>query len=369
MTHATAEPNTEPTVEVVNETTDVVVAPESLCPHCEAPGFGEDVQWCLKCGFYPRMGFFVEVDPQEAAAGHKELAPWDPRRVALWVWVLVAGLVAITAMSITVRFMFPVGTLARPVWAISQWVLGGIIFAGAHLLAYLDAISDDSSLTLMDFLMRPLKSWSHTFHQLPATARRVCIGGWALTAAVMGPTVIGGIPYHMLWELGPEEQVGPNLVHAITAAAADVEGEEKPLQEAVQDFAGRPEDANPDEPELDKFAPENLPKRKHKIDCLIIGYKPEGPDSFSALVLAAAIDNKLQVIGSVSNEFIPPDVRNEMFAKLKLAKRDRPFIPTTIDAVWVEPKLTCRVGYNGMGASHRITEPVFQKQLGDVDVK
>ncbi|MBX7166410.1 MAG: hypothetical protein K1X74_08665 [Pirellulales bacterium] len=346
---------------------------ENLCPHCSAPGLGEQAEWCLKCGWFPKFNFCIEVDPQEAPV-QASTNPWDPRRVPLWVWTLLAGLVVVTAVSIGARFLFPLGSWSRAYWAIGQWVIGSLAFGVVHLVAFLTAIAEDSDLKLLDIALRPFKVWKQTFVELPVTSRRVCIGVWSLCLAIMGPAVVGGIPYHLIWELGPEEEAAPNLIHAVVDLTDNANDEDMNMEEAMEKMTGKnADDENQDnsgdlEEPVDPYAPENLPKRRHKLDCLVVGYKPQGSSGFSSLVLAAVVKEKLQVVGTVSNQYIAPKVREAIFAELHALECAQPLVPTTIDAVWVKPKLACRVGHNGFGASNRISETVFQKRLSDVDL-
>lgn len=340
---------------------------EDACPTCGKPGLGKKEEWCTGCGFYPRLGIQIEVDPDpEDNPPAPETAMDIVKQTPVWAYALLGGLVVLLAISIAVRLTIPPSNIARPLWAIGQFLLGMLIFSVVHVIAYVYAIVEDSSYSVADIILRPLKIWGPTINSLPATSRRVCMGVWSFTAAVMALTVVGGIPYHLLWEMGPEEQAKVNLVQAVSEHAQTVEGDADNLEDAIEDFTGKAGDL--EEQELEEEDPYEAPPRARHMDCLVLGYASDGEGGFSSLALAGVRKGKLQFVGSVKNEFIAPEIRDEMIATMESIQQAKPFVKAKSSRyTWVSPKLVCRIGYNAWNTSGRVMDAVFEKQLSDLE--
>ncbi len=335
---------------------------EDACPECGKPGIGTKEEWCTGCGFYPRLGIKIEVDPDPEETQHTPETALD----VLKVLVLLGGLLAIVLVSVAVRLLIPVNNIARPIWAISQYLLGTIVFLMVHIIAYLYAIAEDSTISIPDIFLRPLKIWGPTFGSLPGTSRRVCLGVWGWTASVLALSVVGGIPYHLLWEMGPEEQAKVNLLQAVTEQARSVEGDAESLEDAIEDFTG--EAGDDEDEESEEAVSYEAPSRDRRIDCLIIGYESDNQGSFLSLALGAMRKGKLRYVGSVSNKYIAPEIRAEMMETMRQNEQATPFIKSKSSKfTWLAPKLTCRVGFNAWNTSGRLKNVVFQKQLGNLD--
>lgn len=340
---------------------------EDACPTCGKTGLGKKEEWCTGCGFYPRLGIQIEVDPDpEDHPPAPETAMDIVKQTPTWAYVLLGGLLVLLGISIAVRLTIPVSNIARPMWAIGQFLLGIMVFFVVHIIAYLYAIVEDSSYSVADIILRPLKVWGPTLHSLPETSRRVCMGVWSFTAAIMALTVVGGIPYHLLWEIGPEEQAKVNLVQAISEHAQSVEGDADSLEDAIEDFTGKAGDL--EEGELEEVDPYEAPPRARHLDCLIIGFEPDGDGGFRSLALGAVRKGKLRFVGSVKNEFIAPEIRDEMMATMEGILQPKPFVKVNSSRyTWVAPKLVCRIGYNAWNTSGRVMDAVFEKQLSNLE--
>lgn len=338
---------------------------EDACPECGKPGLGTKEEWCTRCGFYPRLGIKIEVDPDpEETPPAPETALDILKQIPAWMPVMLGGLLALLGMSIAVRLLIPVDNIARPLWAIGQCLIGLMVFMVMHVISYLYAIVEDSSFTVGDIILRPLKVWGPTFNSLPTTSRRLCLGVWGFAASIMALTVVGGIPYHLLWEMGPEQQAKMNLVQAISEQAQNVEGDADNLEDAIEDFTGKAGDLEEEEVEVDPFEP---PPRARRIDCLIIGFESDGEGSFSSLALAAVRKGKLQFVGAVSNEYIALEVRDLMMDEMVLHEVPKPFVKVKSSRyTWLAPKLMCQVGYNAWNTSGRMKDVVFEKRLSDL---
>jgi len=359
------EPDVERSLDAEYESAADAIA-EDTCPECGKPGLGKKEEWCTGCGFYPRLGIQIEVDPDpEEVTPSPETAIDVLKQTPMWVPVLIGGLLVLTLMSVAVRLLVPVDNMARPIWAISQYLLGTLLFVVVHIIAYLYAIIEDSTLSIADIFLRPFKVWGPTFNALPGTSRRVCLGAWGWAASALALSVVGGIPYHLLWEMGPEEQAKVNLVQAIVEQARSAEGDAGSLEEAIEDFTGEAGDL--EEEETEEVDPYEAPARDRHIDCLIVGYEPDGQGSFLSLALGAVRKGKLRYVGAVSNQYIAPDIRVEMMETMRQNEQDSPFIKArSTKFTWLAPKLACRIGFNAWNTSGRLKDVVFQKRLGDL---
>ncbi len=342
------------------------------CPECGHPGISKGPGWCAACGFYPALNLHIDVEQEQQEEAEPEPQKVDPlemlRQIPPWVPILLAGAVVLTIVSVAARMTIPVTSMSRPIWALSQFAIGFVLFVIAHFAAYLYAIVEDSSFTVLDILLRPLKVWGPTIHGLPETSKRVYMGSWGVLAAVLGLFVVDGIPYHKLWELGPEEQAKPNLVHAVTDMARAGEDSDMSMEEAIEAFAGQAGTDDLTPPPLDDYDPYEPPSRPRHIDCLIVGYEPHELDGFTALALAGVHKGALRYIGTVSNEYINPEMRAELLAQMELLVRDRPFVLAREEGFrWLAPKLTCRIGYDHWDEDDRLESSVFEKRLANIE--
>lgn len=340
---------------------------EDACPECGKPGLGKKEEWCTRCGFYPRLGIKIEVDPDpEEAPPKPETAIDILKQTPAWMPVMLGGLVALLGMSIAVRLLIPVDNIARPLWAIGQCLIGFMVFMVMHIISYLYAIVEDSAYSVGDIILRPLKVWGPTINSLPKTSRRVCLGVWGFAGSIMALTVVGGIPYHLVWEMGPEQQAKMNLVQAISEQAQQVEGDADNLEDAIEDFTGKAGDL--EEEEIEEVDPYEAPARARHIDCLVLGFEPDGEGSFSSLALAAVRKGKLQFVGAVTNQYINPETRQLMMDEMVLHEVPKPFVKVSSSRfTWLAPKLTCKIGYNAWSTSGKLKDAVFDKRLSDLE--
>jgi DNA ligase D-like protein (predicted ligase)/DNA ligase D-like protein (predicted 3'-phosphoesterase) len=113
-------------------------------------------------------------------------------------------------------------------------------------------------------------------------------------------------------------------------------------------------------------------KTRQSLECLIIGYtqgKGDRQKGFGALHLAQAEGNELKYLGKVGTGF-DDHLLADIFAKLqKLTQIKRPVKEKPLDdarSVWVEPKLTCEVGFASLTPDGLLREPVFIRLRPDL---
>jgi DNA ligase D-like protein (predicted ligase) len=113
-------------------------------------------------------------------------------------------------------------------------------------------------------------------------------------------------------------------------------------------------------------------KTRQTMECLIIGYtqgKGDRQKGFGALHLAQAEGNELKYLGKVGTGF-DDHLLQDIFERLqKLTRIKRPIKEKPLDdarSVWVEPKLTCEVGFASLTPDGLLREPVFIRLRPDL---
>lgn len=353
----------------VTEPQEERVAPAGQpCPKCEAPTFVKGAEWCSACGWYPRLGFFVEPDPVVDHSHPAKLKAWY-EEIPVWAWKLGAGVAALGILAVVGRVLTMDGSPARMIWALAMFCGGLLAVFVAHALAYARAVFTDAQLGPLDFVLKPLSVWGTTFREFPETFRRVATAGWGLSSAFFAMAVVGGLPYYLLWSwAGDKPAPKSNLVQAIASQGIDEGGTgNEDLGGAIKDFAGEKgdeKDKDKEEVPQDEAARE-LAKRPRSVDCVVLGYLPQGKNSFESLVLGADVDGKLKVVGLVSDG-IAPELKTQLMEQMQEIQRDKPLVPSQIEAVWLNPKLTCRVRFKNWTEKKRLASPRLQEMLTDL---
>jgi hypothetical protein len=338
-----------------------VAQPEVVCEKCETAADGKQ-EWCRRCGWYPRLKRHVELDPWD----REEVAPQaQPSHLEVWLklipdwaWKLAAGVFAIVVASVLARILLPQHGPFRFRWTIGQLVVGDIVLLSGYIGAYVFAIMENDRLTALDFILKPFAIWSTAAREMPKTFWRVALGTWGL-AAVASAFIVGGLADKDLMDWGGET-AKVSLMKAITAQAQQLadNGADEGLEKAIDDFAGPADGAANGAPEAPK-------KPRQMVDCLIVGFEPDGDHNFKSLILASEVDGKLSCVGEVSSG-MPQEVRDELNLRLRKLERSTPFVTNHFDGVWVQPKLMCRISAADWTSGKHLAEPVFQQILADV---
>jgi ATP dependent DNA ligase C terminal region len=337
-----------------------VAQQEAVCEKCETAADGRQ-EWCRRCGWYPRLKRHVELDPwdcedvaPQAQPSHLEVLR---KLIPIWAWKLAAGVAAIVAASVLARFLLPQHGPLRFRWTIGQMVVGDLVMLSGYIGAYVFAIMENDRLTLLDFVLKPFAIWGAVARELPKTFWRVALGTWGL-AALASAFIVGGLADKDLMDWGGQTAKF-SLVKAITEQAQKManDGDDEGLEKAIDDFAGPAADGQPVAPS----------KPRQVVDCLIVGFEPDGNRDFKSLILAAEVDGKLSSVGSVSAG-IPQEVRDELNQQLRKLQRPEPFVPNHYAGIWVQPKLVCRVSAAEWSSNKRLVEPIFQQLLAEVPV-
>lgn len=320
------------------------------CEKCSAPMKSDTVAICRRCGWYARLGQFVEVDPDwesycdetdqpapKPAPSHAEV--WI-NLLPVWAWIMIATSAAVVIESVFARIVTDYGSSLRTTWSITQLAVGVIAFVSCHFFNFLSAIADDADTGAFDFIARPWKLWLKAFKHLPTRLWVTNTAAAGLTAAVMSPLVIGGLPYERLWDWGIEKPTENNLMGAVMSQVQKVEGTDADnMEDAVTGFAGQAGDL-----EGKDGQPAPPPKPRHKADCVILGYRVGAGGRLQSLILGSTYRDKLVYACSVM-----PQVSDEeaagLLRMLADTKSSQPYLSMQIDAQWVVPKYSCRVTY------------------------
>lgn len=353
----------------VEEFDDLVEPTGPCCEKCGTPIPAKDAIACRKCGWYASVGIYVEIDNDWEAATDPTLAieaedPDKPKEgIPSWGWILGGCIVAVVVESLLVSLLAPsVGSL-RTVWSLSQLFLGFVSFIVCHTIAFVILMKNEAEVKFLDYILRPIHTWSMIFRDLPQRGYVCYVGLSGLVAVAMAMLVIGGIPYERLLDWNIQKKAKFNLMGAVMEQAQNLAKEdEKSLEEAIGDFAGK---AELDEEEKKKQRDENRPKE----DCVIIGYMANQAGEIQTLFLAAEHFAKLAYAGSVRATDLPEEQRLQLAQDLAEITSHRPFVRLSIDgAVWVKPKYLCRVSYRRRGKQGGLYGAKIEDMLGEVQL-
>ncbi|MFO0792366.1 MAG: hypothetical protein U0805_23140 [Pirellulales bacterium] len=353
---------------------DVVLTPVRTytgpaCEKCQTPLKSDVVAICQRCGWYPSLGIYMEVDPdwesdvedeqaQEPVPQPNHLQVWI-NLIPRWGWVIIASVLAVVIESILARLVTPSGSSLRMYWSLIQLALGLSVALNCHVLNFLSQAADDSEIGLLDLFLKPIRLWLKTCHWLPR--RLVLVDGLACgaVAVLMSLIVIGSLPYERLWDWGFKAPPKQNLMGAVMdrVKELDSQNDNGNLEDSVKDFAGN-QDPTGDESKSPPLKP------RQSADCVILGYQLSSDGVLSTLVLGTAYRDRLVFAGNVSAK-LSEDEAKELLASLQQIKTDRPLVKiSTVSAYWVQPRFTCRVTSTEQTKDGRLKDIEWDQLLG-----
>lgn len=336
------------------------------CEKCGAPIPEQAALACQKCGWYESIGSYVEIDRNWEVATDPNLAteedhqPEPDSKLPTWAYILAACIVGVIVESVAVR-LATAGTPLQTTWSLAQLFFGFIAFAICHTFCFVQILKNEADIKLLDYILRPINTWSIAFRDMPKRGWVCYVGLSGLTAVAMSFLVIGALPYERLLDWNVKEKAKFNLMGAIMDQAQNVaEEDEKSLEEAIGDFAGKAE--------LDDEKDKNAKKRERE-DCIIIGYMANSNGEIQTLFLAAERYAKLSYAGSVPARGLPEADMEKLIKQLSSNKSHRPFVKLSIDgATWVKPKFLCRVSYRRKGKQGGLFGAKLEDLLGEVEL-
>jgi hypothetical protein len=341
------------------------------CEKCGAPIKSDMMLVCRSCGWYARLGMYVDVNPQweeeEDEDGQPVVQP-PPSHLRVWLgllppwaWILIASVVVVIIESVVARLVTPTDSRVRTIWSLVQLGSGALVFVGFHMFNFLTVAADDADMGVIDLVLKPFKTWTRTFRGLPARLWVVDAAACGLTAAVMSLAVIGGIPYHVLWDWGFKEPPKPNLMGAVLSQMQKAEDKgADDLEDAVSDFANS-QDLDSQQPK-----PKPVPARpRERADCVILGYRVGEEGRITMLILATSHHGKLVYAGHVVPQLSDEEMA-DLARKLNSVKTTRPFLPLHTTATWVDPKFTCRVTFRKRSQGGGLIDIQWDRLLGEL---
>jgi hypothetical protein len=174
------------------------------CPRCGARMIDPNgLGWCQGCGYCHTLA-------QEKADPAAPAPPPPPsplgtveifevvRTLPGWVWVLLAGMVAIVGASFVPGTRLPRTGLVRATWATVQLAAGLLMIFAAQVWALLVLAPDDERLGNRDAIL-PARLWAQIFRKLPRTFRQVQMGAWGLAAVLSAVLIVGGFSHWLTY--------------------------------------------------------------------------------------------------------------------------------------------------------------------------
>jgi ATP dependent DNA ligase C terminal region len=345
------------------------------CEKCEAPLASDVVSICRKCGWYPSLGRFVELDPDWESEPEPEAAVSEKPQLShvqvwlnlmpRWAWIVIASVAFVVVESVVARLVTPAGSSIRTLWSVGQLAIGVLAVVVCHVVNFLVLAADDADIGILDLLLKPVKLWIRAAQKLPTRLWVADGAACGLVAAVMSLAVIGGIPYDRLWDWGIKEPPKQNLMGAVMNRVKQLDSGEQSddLEKSISDFAG---DKDVDPNNKPKEPPKSASaKPREKSDCVILGYQLDHDGRVASLLLGAAHRGQLVFAGYVTPKL--SDNESKQLAKMLIAvETQRPFIPIQESAHWVQAKYTCRVSFGKQSKDGRLHAIEWDKMLGSI---
>jgi hypothetical protein len=305
------------------------------CEKCLAPLASVKTMICPRCGWYAIAGTFIDIDRSWEAEDEAETkARRAESQIPRWAWIAIASAVAIIIESAIVRIVTPDGSRLRTAWSGAQFVLGVAGFLVCQLVGFVVLMRQDSTVSVLDAVLKPFKISGALFRELPRRFWVVNAGISGLVAVLAAVAIIGSVPYHALWSWSIDYRSSQHLEDALA-------------QELAPDAAKIADDKD---------------KNRKTTSCVIIGYELNDTGNLRVVLLAREVHGKLRYSGGVEPTGDPAQLF-ELREKLLENKRRGPVIPMDFDSNWVNPTLTCLISYAIEQENKKLTEVRWE---GDV---
>jgi hypothetical protein len=186
----------------------------SSCPRCGKPltdpaGIG----WCQECGYCRSLEedkAKVRLEPASASPAGAVQPPAAPEGSKLgpaWVWILLLGVIAFTAVSqVPARNLAP-RSFERALWTTGQIGFGVLMILVGQFIALLRIAPHDEKLGFKDMFL-PFHLWSQVCKRLPALSGSLCLASWGLATILSACIFIGGLSHWMTYLPGQKNHPG-----------------------------------------------------------------------------------------------------------------------------------------------------------------
>lgn len=352
-----------------------------VCSKCSAPDEGYAI--CRVCGYYPKLGSYVEVDyKMEGLVEEEKPAGFQ---LPTWANTAIAINLVIIAESAAVSFMLPLDSSSRMAWSLLHLIGGAMTILAFQFRGTVWAIMDDTSVTAVDCIVWPPRAWEAVAVRLPESSRHFIGATVGLIAVLMSLLVLRSVPYSSPFAIDEESQPKKpkSVVSQVMSQAKPKAGQPKESMEdslnsfaedaGAKDAAAGKGSAKEDEKQkskeeaemkaaLEQVVPEDQlqgPEQVvHTARSIIVGYfsSDSNPNEVSSVVVATASRfnnsrSKFEILGSVSVQGTPQ--AEQLMNRLRGTERAQPFVESHISAVWVEPKVRCEIDFNEHGANRQ----------------
>lgn len=163
-----------------------------VCSQCSAPDEGYAI--CRVCGYYPKLGSYVEVDYEmEGLVSSVEEEKPAGFQMPIWANTAIAINLVIIAECILVAVLLP-DSSQRMVWSLLHFIGGGMILLSFQFRGTVWAMMDDTSVTFVDCLVWPPRAWEAVAARLPKSSRHFTGATVGAVAMLMSLLVLRGLP-------------------------------------------------------------------------------------------------------------------------------------------------------------------------------
>jgi hypothetical protein len=307
--------------------------------------------WCHRCGHREESqapDTAVDLGPpstrhSRSGDSSSELA-LAIRVIPPWGWFLIGGLCCVPVLSLIANYELPENPRVRAIWSTVQVVGGLLAFVIAQVAASTRLGPMHQSLGLMDMLL-PDRLWVLAIKRLPATRWHVCTGAWSAMAVLCGILCVGGLTYWLPAKISPAKPA--KVPFALRTKDKD---------------EGKTDDQKPpaEKPDPKTEETEETPRPKKTVTkCVIVGYTTKDGE-LDGLVVATVQDDELSYAGIVPASK-DPAVREDLLSRFGSLKADTPVFPDLeVKALWLKPRLFCKVESAGVDEDEVLKEPEFK---------
>lgn len=384
------------TVETPDAEVPEIEAPET-CPRCHTTQEWGQSSWCPNCNYYPVVDSGAE-DGTSWADDLPDMPVEDvDNRTALesipvWFWTMLAGVVGLAVFSVAVRMTFADDDVVRGQIALTQLVIGLISMLVAHGLSAKLAFKTDRRVSLNDVVLSWFNIWQPTITRLPETCKRVWAVVWGGVAFITAVTIIGGIDYSAPFRTHKAPKTNPLKLVGKVAAAARAGAANKPqsMEEAMADLqsqvaemegemgaaGGAPVSMEDALNGLDEGAAKGIGMgsaaaggaktasdeiMKHlenkSIECFVYGVVTNSKNVPTSFLFAANTKgNGDQHVAEVKADTMPRERLKIIAVRLYKEVCRTPCIETDRKAVWVNPKVVCRLKFKELLEDGQLTD-------------
>jgi hypothetical protein len=315
--------------------------------------------WCLKCG-YSTSGE-VKEEAVEVVAPPK-------RRLPIVLILLAIGCALIVAATVYRGRYLPHTSAVLIWWVAIEGGAGFAVYLAGHVWAIVATFNRWRENEIFKYL-DPVHVWTYAVGDLRRAGKALCLGGWGLTAFLCA--------FVIFWQhdfaFKDKERKSKPLVSVSPNGKGD--GKLEDVIAALVEF-GSSDEAEPESEDarqvnvIDLTSDEEKERKLSVTECVVIGYvvDPQDPSRIDQLVLGIrSEDGTIRYAGTVSNFAKKPEV-DKWLGQIKTLKPllDTPgYLPGELNAVAVEPALSCKVGYTERTKEGLLKDTVVKGVAGD----